>query len=232
MQLDRAVLNMVFAQAAAVALLLVTMLVYAAFEIKELRAEVQDLREANNRFANEFVEVMGYVGEEEQEDVEVLALVSQESFLKRKHSLSRVDQEQLDTLIDIYKRASHTDYALTLVSIAWQESRGSSWPVNLQDPSCGPFHNKVTNVMTREDIRDTPLNRNIVCGRLINDLDFAIKHAMLEIQVWERKHGSKNWRAILASYNGGHRGNPEYANNVAEIFRVFRSSNFIEIAGI
>lgn len=153
---------------------------------------------------------------------------STEVLFKSKHALDTMSERELDRLAKIYEKAADTDYGLTLVAIAWKESRASSWPVNLDDPSCGPFHSKVTNVIRREGMEDTPFIRNVVCGKLINNMDFAIKHALYEIAYWEKQHAG-NWRKILAGYNGGHAGNPKYAQEIAEIYTTIRNSNFLDL---
>ena len=155
-------------------------------------------------------------------------LLTADTYLGKKYALDTVNDRQLQRLVKIYESAQDTEYGLTLVSIAWKESRASTWPVNLNDPSCGPFHNKVVNVLTRESISDTPFNRNAVCGKLINNLEFSTKHALDEIAFWDKKHKGI-WRKILASYNGGYKGNPVYAQEIAEIYSAFKNSNFMDL---
>lgn len=142
-----------------------------------------------------------------------------------KHGLDKMSPEQLDRLVEIYAYADRvSEYGLTLTAIAWKESRGSRYPVNLDDPSCGPFHNKVSNVLAREKIEVTPFNKNVVCAKLMRDLPFAVKHANMELNVWRTKHRG-NWRKMVESYNSGHGENKSYAEDIAEIVDILRTSN-------
>lgn len=142
-----------------------------------------------------------------------------------KHGLDTMSPEQLDRLVEIYAYADRvSEYGLTLTAIAWKESRGSRYPVNLDDPSCGPFHTKVSNVLAREKIEVTPFNKNVVCAKLMRDLPFAVKHANMELNVWRTKHRG-NWRKMVESYNSGHGKNKSYAEDIAEIVDILRTSN-------
>lgn len=147
----------------------------------------------------------------------------------KKYGMDKLTEEQRNSLVDIYNRTAGTGYQLTLTAIAWRESMGASIPINLNDPSCGPFHNKVANVLKREDIDNTSFNRNKICAKLISDTDFAIKHAIMEIDHWDKKHKG-NWRKMMASYNGGNRGNSKYGSEVAEIVNIVRQSNIHLVA--
>ncbi len=147
-----------------------------------------------------------------------------------KYGLNQMTQEQVNRLVEIYAVASKvSEYPLTLVAISWQESRLNSLPVNLSDPSCGPFHNKVSNVLKREKIEDTSFKRNEVCAKLMDNLVFAIKHANIELSHWQMQHKG-NWRKMMASYNGGHAGNAKYSESIAEILEILRASNLPELA--
>lgn len=214
--------------------ILLSIIILLSHHVWSQQNTIDNLVISNNQLVDELSSDIGILDEEPDETVYDQQIVpvffSTEKRLKKKHGLQNMEERQLQKLLTIYDKAKDTDYAMTLVSIAWKESRGSSWPVNLQDPSCGPFHNKVSNVIIREELEDSDLMRNIVCGRLINDLDFAIKHAILELDVWNRKHDGK-WRNIIASYNGGHKGNKVYAEEVIEIYNTFRNSNLKELSG-
>lgn len=147
-----------------------------------------------------------------------------------KYGFNSMSQDQVQRLVEIYAVASKvSEYPLTLAAISWQESRSNSYPVNLSDPSCGPFHNKVSNVLQREKIKDTPFERNKVCAKLMENLVFAIKHANIELSHWQMQHKG-NWRKMMASYNGGHAGNDKYSQSITEILEILRASNLPELA--
>lgn len=204
-------------------LLLATM----GYQYWTINKVVEKMAETLTTIQDNSTEIMVDVGE--INDAVRQELVFRDTAYAKKYGLNDLSEEKMDKILEIYDATAHTGHQLTLTAIAWKESRASSWPVNLNDPSCGPFHNKIVNVMQREKIEDTKFNRNLVCARLIHELAFAIKHAILEIEFWEKRHKGV-WRKVVASYNGGHKGNREYAQEVAEILTAFRRSNIHRIA--
>lgn len=209
---------------AAVSTLLLMAVIYQYWTLTNV---VKEMSVTLNTIQDNSTEIMVDVGE--INDAVRQELIFRDTAYAKKYGLNDLSEEKMDKILEIYDATAHTGHQLTLTAIAWKESRASSWPVNLNDPSCGPFHNKIVNVMQREKIEDTKFNRNLVCARLIHELAFAIKHAILEIEFWEKRHKGV-WRKVVASYNGGHKGNREYAQEVAEILTAFRRSNIHRIA--
>jgi hypothetical protein len=203
------------------------LLMVMSYQYWTIQNTVTEMAETLTTIRDNSTEIMVDVGE--LNDTVRQELVFRDTAYAKKYGLNDLSEEKMDKILEIYDATAHTGHQLTLTAIAWKESRASSWPVNLNDPSCGPFHNKIVNVMQREKIEDSKFNRNLVCARLIHELDFSIKHAILEIEFWEKRHKGV-WRKVVASYNGGHKGNREYAQEVAEILTAFRRSNIHRIA--
>jgi len=203
------------------------MFAIACYQYWTIHLTVKEISKTLATIQDNSTEIMVDVGE--LNDVVQQELVFRDTAYAKKYGLNDLSEEKMQKILEIYDATAHTGHQLTLTAIAWKESRASSWPVNLNDPSCGPFHNKIVNVMQREKIEDTKFNRNLVCARLIHELDFAIKHAVLEIEFWEKRHKGV-WRKVVASYNGGHKGNRDYAQEVAEILTAFRRSNIHRVA--
>lgn len=202
-------------------------LVIMSYQWYSISKSFTEIKETLTTIQDNSSEIMVDVGE--LNDTVKREISFRDTAYAKKYGMENMSEEKIQKILEIYDATANTGHQLTLTAIAWKESRASSWPVNLNDPSCGPFHNKIVNVMQREKIEDKPFNRNLVCARLIHELDFAIKHAVLELEFWDKKHKG-NWRKIIASYNGGHKGNREYAQEVAEILTAFRRSNIHRIS--
>lgn len=117
--------------------------------------------------------------------------------------LRAMSDEQRYTLMKAFAYGAPYDLGYTLAAIAWQESQAGSVPVNITDPSFGPFHCRMDTVMRRVALTDTPYNRNRIAARLLNDFEFAASMAVAELQYWQRvRHGK--WRRMVRSYNAGY----------------------------
>lgn len=103
------------------------------------------------------------------------------------------------------------DLSLTLLAIAKVESNFGQVKVNLQDPSCGVTMIHLKFFLKRYSIKDTALNRNIVCQRLMNSDDLAIAESVAILTFWKTKLcgkwgcTSKQWEQIWGAYNAGSR---------------------------
>lgn len=114
----------------------------------------------------------------------------------------------------------------SLSAIAWKESDAGRYNINLSDPSCGAYHANINSVMRRHpEYPDTSFYRNIVCQRLIDDIDYATSEAVKEIHYWMNIHGT-DWYAIWASYNAGYAYNSKvgkrYAKDIARRIQVLK----------
>jgi len=117
--------------------------------------------------------------------------------------LRSMTDAQRYTLMKAFAYGAPYDLGYTLAAIAWQESQAGSVPVNVNDPSFGPFHNKMDTVMRRVALKDTQYNRNRIATRLLNDFEFAASMAVAELLYWDRVHHGK-WRRMIRSYNAGY----------------------------
>lgn len=119
-----------------------------------------------------------------------------------------------------YSYGKGYDLGYTMVAIAMQESDLGRWNINLQDPSAGPWHVTLDKGLKALGWKDTGFNRNRVAQRMMNDYYFSAKLA-LDTLLWWRDYHNGDWRKMVSSYNGGHKGNPSYmrkiANNIKKI---------------
>lgn len=117
--------------------------------------------------------------------------------------LENLDSTQRDNAFKIYKIAKPVGYEMTMIAIAWQESRLGKYPVNLQDPSCGAHHIHIYNFLKLKGIKDTSLNRNVYCSILINDIVLSTITA-LEMFLNFKKFHKDSYSKAIKSYNGGY----------------------------
>lgn len=111
----------------------------------------------------------------------------------------------------IYRLVDDKDLRLTLIAIAWQESRLNEAPVNLQDPSCSAFHILIPVYLNQNGISDNAFNRNLHCGKLINDPVLSIRTAEKALKTWLKYH-KEDLNKAIQSYNGGY----NYNSNAAQ----------------
>lgn len=113
-----------------------------------------------------------------------------------------LSEQQKVVARQIYNLGKPYQLELTLVSIAFQESRLGLIPINLQDPSCGVHHINVKTYLNLHKLKDTSYNRNWYCNRLISDLQLSTSTA-LEILIWSRNYYKGNYAKMIKSYNAG-----------------------------
>lgn len=148
-----------------------------------------------------------------------------------------MNASQLHLLQKIYIKAKPYNLQHTAVAIAWQESALGVASVNLQDPSCGPFHQHIVYYLRRKKIPNNSFNRNKFCTMFINDFDFAFNAFIETWRLWEAKHKNKIAKHDLTirSYNAGVNVNSQaairYRNQVktrqAVIMKYFKEETFL-----
>ena len=118
---------------------------------------------------------------------------------------NNLNEDQRVILNLVYDKGKYFDLGYTMAAIAWQESHFGKVPINLSDPSCGIFHNLITTVANRHNLKLTSYNKNMICMRLIRDFDFSFAEALSELKYWQNYYHnqSKNWQSMVKSYNAG-----------------------------
>jgi hypothetical protein len=141
--------------------------------------------------------------------------------------LHRMTDAQHQLLMRAIAYGAPYDLGYTLAAIAWQESRVGSVPVNITDPSFGPFHGKMDTVMKRVTVTDTAYNRNVIAAKLLKDFDFAAAMAVKELLFWKKVHHG-NWRKMVRSYNAGYnyrsKSAARYAQHIANKVNAIKRS--------
>lgn len=118
--------------------------------------------------------------------------------------LENLSFSQREVLLKTYIKAKPFDYHLTMMAIAWKESKFGKYPINLEDPSCGVFHNLIDTVAKGAD----RYTKNRICSSLIQDFDYSFSESLKVLKYfenyWRNKRGDQYlWSKTVASYNAG-----------------------------
>ena len=138
---------------------------------------------------------------------------------KYKKEFRNLSEKQVDIAREIYYKAKPYALSIEAVAIAWQESNLGEYPINLQDPSCGPFHININTYVNRYNIKKTGFHKNKACSMLVNDVDVSVSAFIAEFEAWKVSHnkkGNTSTEHILRSYNAGYNYNSEQAKNYAK----------------
>lgn len=138
---------------------------------------------------------------------------------KYKKDFRNLSSKQLDLAKEIAYKAKAYGLSLEAVAIAWQESNLGEYPINLQDPSCGPFHININTYVNRYNIKKTGFHKNRACSMLVNDIDVSVSAFIAEYEAWKVSHnkrGNISSEFILRSYNAGYNYNSEQAKVYAK----------------
>lgn len=141
-----------------------------------------------------------------------------------------LNNAQREVAFRIYNVAKPLGLEMTMIAIAWQESRLGETPLNLQDPSCGAHHIQITNFLRLSGLKDTPLTRNIYCNNLIKDVELSTITA-IEIFKTFRVFHKGAYDSAIKSYNGGY----NFASSEAKRYatdkyyrQVYRNVKYLE----
>lgn len=136
--------------------------------------------------------------------------------------------QQIGVLHKAFQAGQVRDMSYSLAAIAWKESSGGRYLVNLQDPSAGVFMVSIDNAISYIKWKNTPFNRNRVAQLLIEDFELAAEFAMLNLQFWKDQYG-ENWRLIWRRYNGGYSdsgASKAYSKDIARKVKTFTLCNW------
>lgn len=114
----------------------------------------------------------------------------------------KLSEQQKAQARQIYHLGKPYQLELTLISIAWQESRLGLAPVNIQDPSCGSHHINIRTYLNLHKLKNSAHNRNWYCNRLISDLQLSTATA-IEVLLWYKNYHKGNYSKMIKSYNAG-----------------------------
>jgi len=122
--------------------------------------------------------------------------------------LKRMSYHQKLIMLQGFKYGLKSDLGYSMAVIGWQESKSGKYKVNLDDPSFGIYHNLLSSVLKRANVRNSSYYRNKYANKLLQDDDFARSQALSELLYWNSYHlartGKKGiWQKTIRSYNAG-----------------------------
>ncbi len=129
-------------------------------------------------------------------------------------------------------RQLHDDtmMAYTLMALAIKESSIGKNMVNRRSKDYGLFQANIKTVLSREKMEDTPSNRDYLANKLVNDISYATKNAIVELEYWLKVH-KNDWFKAWASYNTGwrYKGNTglKYSEDIAVIVHTLRNEYYL-----
>ena len=152
--------------------------------------------------------------------------------------LNSIHREQLDVMEESYWIARNKGWGEHLAAIAWHESHGGLYTVNMEykdssmttnketGPSFGAHHVLVKNVLAIEELKDTPWNRSIVAAKLIHDPSYSGRMGTRILEHGYKLRGTE-W-GMLAYYNAGRHGGDSYAGMVWQTVQTLKACKFGE----
>lgn len=149
----------------------------------------------------------------------MLVLITKLSAVNYVERYNSLESYQVEILKKAYSVGVIDDIGYTLAAIAWRESEAGKYFINVYSNDCGVFQAHVNSVMSREGVSGA-WKANVICQKLIVDIDYAIKNAILEIEYWQRVHGKNNWYKVWGSYHVGYKYDSdrgvEYAKDIRD----------------
>jgi len=152
-------------------------------------------------------------------------VLAEDLYKKYDSEWTQLSKFQKNTAQMIYDYAVRDDLGWTAVAIAWQESQLGRWQINMNSKTswdCGMFQNNTKSVAGHQDVPHNQFNRKEICTRLITNYNFAYLNFAKEIEYWRGVH-KDNWRKVWSSYNGGWKGNKEYAMSIVTRIQVLKN---------
>lgn len=126
-----------------------------------------------------------------------------------------MDYQQKLIMAKTYMIGLQNDLELTLMAIAWQESKAGKYLMNLSDPSFGVFH-----IVPKGN--DWEKSRE---AERLMDFEYSISKTIEILEYWKKYHKG-NWQNTIKSYNAGYNYNSkkadQYLSHIQAKVRVLR----------
>lgn len=123
-----------------------------------------------------------------------------------------------------YQVGEPHDLGLTMVAVAWEESRLGLFKVRMstdyRDQSFGTMHT----VAKWKTKGMTPFERGIWVQNIVENELFSLQTGLSDLLYWYGR--KKNWADMVGSYNGGNTPNPNYLKRVRSTVRNIKSCTF------
>mgnify|MGYP003640046008 CR=1 FL=1 len=135
--------------------------------------------------------------------------------------LQSITHKQEIVLANAFLKGLPQDLGYTMMGIAWQESRGGKYLVNIQTNDFGVMGININSAANREGLKGS-FSRNMLAQRLIMDNDYNMDMSMEELMFW-KNHYKGNWRMMVRSYNAGYawRNGEDYLTHIRRNVNMF-----------
>lgn len=131
---------------------------------------------------------------------------------------------QQEVLTIAHTTGAPYNLSYTMVAIAMQESRLGKWNVALGENSFSPFHVRIKHVLVDQNWKPTRFNKNRAAQMLLDDDWYAARLSLGVLRWWHNYQ--KTWVGAVSSYNGGHRGNPDYVEKIRNNIQHIQKCNW------
>lgn len=140
----------------------------------------------------------------------------------------KLTNEEIKKLKEIKEEGKKYGLSYSLMAIAIKESELGKYMINVDSKDFGMYQANIKTVISRNNVKDTSWNRNVLATKLISDFEFATKTAVSELTYWQKIH-KNDWKKVWSSYNGGWQYNSQkaklYSQDIERIIRELRKVN-------
>jgi len=129
-----------------------------------------------------------------------------------------ISPQQWEVLGEAYGVGASHNMGYTMMAIAWQESKGGKYLMNIQTNDFGVMGVSLKYAAIRNKVKG-PWALNMLAQRLTFDRAFNMDNALKTLLFWEKATGS--WRDMVSAYNNG------YAYNKGSVYlnKIVRNVN-------
>lgn len=129
-----------------------------------------------------------------------------------------ISPQQWIVLGEAYAKGVQHDMGYTMMAIAWQESRGGKYLMNVQTNDFGAMGINLRTAAKRRGAKGV-FGRNLLAQQLVLDRQLSYSLALEELLFW--KGATNSWRDMVSAYNNG------YAYNKGSIYlnKIVRNVN-------
>lgn len=143
--------------------------------------------------------------------VKPVAVNSERSVETYYNSLSKLTEQQKETMLKAYIAGKQYKLENTLVGVAWIESNLGerlSNPTDGKFGSAGTYHALIEESLKAHGLKPTKENIAMMKYKLSHDFNFASSEVVRELRMWQDVHKGKPnpYKEMLASYNAGTKG--------------------------
>lgn len=137
-----------------------------------------------------------------------------------------LSDKQISVINDAYKFGEKHNLGYSLAAIVWQESNAGELQVSMIGNDYGVCQININTYLRRFNIKDTSRNRSKYATKLILDTEHNYLSAVKELKFWisQKKLWESYKTSVWAKYNGGHKGNNAYGEEIFKRIQILREN--------